>query len=282
MVLLASFTTAEKHSHNTHKFAFTLSPTNYAYWKAMIKPFLITNNLYGYVDGAIMCPEKQLPPAAATFADPKPEPRDNPNYSIWVANDAHVRMMIISTISEASFRHVQGTTSQELWLSLERAYAPHSSSREYTLKTQLLRIEMKGDETTDAYLNRAQEYTDALAAIGSPVSDKDLVMLAVSGLREEYNSLKDTITARQFPTSLTKLHALLSDHDFMIGKTQNPTTPVVQAFHTTTNTTSTPSASTLAAQLGPLTTALNSLGFNIVPNSISGSQPIGPQAYYGS
>ncbi|GJV35109.1 hypothetical protein Tco_1407586 [Tanacetum coccineum] len=67
-----------------------------------------------------------------------------------------------------------------VWLSLKKAYAPHSTSRKYTLKTQLLRIEMHGDETPDAYLNRAQEYADALAAIGEPVKDKDLVMLAVS------------------------------------------------------------------------------------------------------
>ncbi|GJZ19775.1 hypothetical protein Tco_0556365 [Tanacetum coccineum] len=39
---------------------------------------------------------------------------------------------------------------------------------------------MHGDETPDAYLNRAQEYADALAAIGEPVKDKDLVMLVVS------------------------------------------------------------------------------------------------------
>ncbi|GJZ54390.1 putative RNA-directed DNA polymerase [Tanacetum coccineum] len=56
---------------------------------------------------------------------------------------------------------------------------------------------MHGDETPDAYLNRAQEYADALAAIGEHVKDKDLVMLVVSVLRKEYNGLKTTITARQ-------------------------------------------------------------------------------------
>ncbi|GJV81769.1 hypothetical protein Tco_1517639 [Tanacetum coccineum] len=39
---------------------------------------------------------------------------------------------------------------------------------------------MHGDETPDAYLNLAQEYVDALAAIDEPVKDKDLVMLVVS------------------------------------------------------------------------------------------------------
>ncbi|GKA90869.1 nucleotide-binding alpha-beta plait domain-containing protein [Tanacetum coccineum] len=122
--------------------------------------------------------------------------------------------------SQASFRHVQGTTSCDLWLSLKKAYAPHSTSRGYTLKTQLLRIKMHGDETPDAYLNRAQEYANALTTIGEPVKDKDLVMLVVLGLREEYNGLKTTIIARQSPTAFNELHVLLSDHDYMLGKTR--------------------------------------------------------------
>ncbi|GJV90481.1 putative RNA-directed DNA polymerase [Tanacetum coccineum] len=141
-------------------------------------------------------------------------------------------MLIISTISEDSFRHVQGTTSRDLWLSLEKACALHSTSREYTLKTQLLRIKMHGDETSDAYLNRAQEYADALAAIGEPVKDKDLVMFAILGLREEYNALKTTIIARQSPTAFSEHHALLSDHDYMLGKTHTPIAPSgPQAFY---------------------------------------------------
>ncbi|GKC25320.1 hypothetical protein Tco_1027470 [Tanacetum coccineum] len=92
------------------------------------------------------------------------QPSQNLSQTLTIANDAHVRSLIISTISEAAFPHVQGTTtSREVWLSLERAYAPHTSSREYTLKTQLLKLEMRVDETSDAYLNQAKEYADALA-----------------------------------------------------------------------------------------------------------------------
>nr|GFA89471.1 uncharacterized protein [Tanacetum cinerariifolium] len=103
-----------------------------------------------YVDGSIPCPSKTL-----SVTDGATVGKENPNYPIWVSNDAHVRMIIMSTISESSFRHVQGTTSHDLWLSLKKAYAPHFTSKEYTLKTQLLRIETHGDEAPDAYLNRA-------------------------------------------------------------------------------------------------------------------------------
>ncbi|GKB85022.1 nucleotide-binding alpha-beta plait domain-containing protein [Tanacetum coccineum] len=225
MAMISAFTTVDKTAHNSRKFAFTLSPTNYGYWKTMIEPFLITNNLMGYVDGSIPCPSKTL-----SFTDDATVLKENLNYPIWVSNDAYVRMLIISTISEASFHHVQGTTSRDLWLSLEKAYAPHSTSREYTFKTQLLTIYMHGDETPDAYLNRAQKYADALAAIGEPVKDKYLVMLVVSGLREEYNGLKTTITARQSPTAFSELHALLSDHDYMLGKTRATAPYITSSF----------------------------------------------------
>nr|GEW59916.1 hypothetical protein [Tanacetum cinerariifolium] len=112
-------------------------------------------------------------------------------------------MLFISTISEASFRHVQGITSLDLWSSLKKACAPHFTSREYTLKTQLLGIKMHSDETPDAYLNRAQEYADAL---GEPVKDKDLLCF--------------------------ELHALFSDHDYMLEKTRTPIAPYgPQAFY---------------------------------------------------
>nr|GEY62099.1 putative ribonuclease H-like domain-containing protein [Tanacetum cinerariifolium] len=103
---------------------------------------------------------------------------------------------------------------------------------------------MHGDQTLDAYLNRAQEYADALAGIDEPVKNKDLVMLVVSGLCEEYNGLKTTITGRQSPTSFSELHALLSDHDYMLGKTQ-------------------------------LTAQWSALGIHVSPIA-----PFGPQAFY--
>ncbi|GKF21854.1 hypothetical protein Tco_0070492, partial [Tanacetum coccineum] len=142
--------------------------------------------------------------------------------------------------------HVQRTTSRDFWLSLEKAYAPHSTSREYTLKTQLLRIEKHGDETPDAYLNRAQEYVDALAAIGEPVKDKDLVMLAVS------------------------------DHDYMLGKTRAPAPSITSSFAANYAVGSPSMPEARQAQLSELTAQLSALGFQVSPIA-----PSGPQAFYG-
>ncbi|KAJ0511106.1 hypothetical protein HanIR_Chr11g0548261 [Helianthus annuus] len=235
MATIEPFSSTDKTTHNSHKFGFTLTPTNYGYWKAMIQPFLTTNSLFGYVDGTISCPDSQIQPPVITGKETTTVASVvNPSYTAWVSNDAHVRMLLMSTISAASFQHVQGTTSRDLWLALERAYAPHTSSREFTLKTQLLKIQMKVDKTSAAYLARAQEYATALANIGAPMLDKDIVMLVVAGLRDEYNGLKQSLLAREFTTVFSELSGLLADHEFLIRKTAPDVGPA-QAFTASTN-----------------------------------------------
>ncbi|KAJ9566905.1 hypothetical protein OSB04_002871 [Centaurea solstitialis] len=225
MAAIIAFSNQEKTIHNSHKFSFSLKPTRYGYWRSMIEAFLTSHNLFGYVDGTVPCPKQKVTNESATT--------ENPSYIPWISNDAHIRMLIISTMFEDSYQHIQGKTSREVWLSLKRAYAPVTASHEFTLKNQLLRITMKGDEKTADYLSRVNEYATALANIGEPMKDKDLVMLTIAGLREEYNVIKGNLLTRLPPVRFNELHGLLSDHDYVFTKTLTP-----QAF--LTNTTSTP------------------------------------------
>nr|GEX21138.1 retrotransposon protein, putative, Ty1-copia subclass [Tanacetum cinerariifolium] len=55
-------------------------------------------------------------------------------------------------------------------------------------------------------------------------------MLVVSGLREEYNGLKTIIISRQSLTAFSELHALLSDHDYMLEKTRAPAPSIPSSF----------------------------------------------------
>ncbi|GJY77068.1 hypothetical protein Tco_0482184 [Tanacetum coccineum] len=133
---------------------------------------------------------------------------------------------------------------------------------------------MHGDETLNAYLNHAQD-VDALAAIGEPVKDKDLVMLVVSCLREEYNGLKTKITAHKSPIAFTELHALLSDHDYIIGKTYAPIASITSSFAANYAVGSPSMPEARQAQLLELTTQLSAFGFQVSPIA-----PSSPQAFY--
>ncbi|GJR17333.1 putative reverse transcriptase domain-containing protein [Tanacetum coccineum] len=133
--------------------------------------------------------------------------------------------------------------------------------REDHMKSNFL-LESFGKLSKD-YLNRAQEFVDALAAISEPVKDKDLVILVVSGLREEYNGLKTTITSRQSPTAFSELHALLSDHDYMHGKIHAPAPSITSSFAANYVVGSPSMPKAHHAQLSELTAQLSALGFQV-------------------
>ncbi|XP_076941866.1 uncharacterized protein LOC143611551 [Bidens hawaiensis] len=131
---------------------------------------------------------------------------------------------------------------------------------------------MADNETVIAYLTRAQEYADALANIGEPVKEKDLVMHVLTGLHDEYNTLKSTILGRQFPAAFSDLNGLISDHDYMVKK---PELVIAQAF-TATTTTRHPPPAIPADTLTALQQLMSQLGLTVQQSSTQ------PQAMYAS
>ncbi|GJV98185.1 hypothetical protein Tco_1553437 [Tanacetum coccineum] len=121
MAMISAFTTVDKTAHNSRKFTFTLSPTNYGYWRYLIDSFLITNNLIGFF--------------------------------MW---DVH-------TVSSKPFPFTDGATVLR--------------------KPQLSKLGLQ-TMPPRSYANHLYQYQYASFRL-------------VQGLREEYNGLKTTITARQ-------------------------------------------------------------------------------------
>ncbi|KAJ0933747.1 hypothetical protein HanRHA438_Chr03g0099641 [Helianthus annuus] len=78
MALLAAFSSVDKTTYNSHKFRFKPSPTNHGYWKAMLQPFLVTNNLFGYVDGTIPCPSATITPVSSLRQGYRPTAKIEP------------------------------------------------------------------------------------------------------------------------------------------------------------------------------------------------------------
>ena len=110
------------------------------------------------------------------------------------------------------------------------------------------------------------------------MNEKDVVMLVVSGLREEYTGLKQNILTRQFPTPFSELYGLLSDHDYMVKKSV-PDVPQAQAFAASSANSSAPTASgnsvASPSNIQALQQVLGQLGFQVQPINSSS-----PQVFY--
>ncbi|GKA88929.1 nucleotide-binding alpha-beta plait domain-containing protein [Tanacetum coccineum] len=80
----------------------------------------------------------------------------------------------------------------------------------------------------------------------------------------------------QYPTAFSELHALLSDHDYMLGKTRAPAPSITSSFAANYVVGSPSMPEARQAQLSELTAQLSALGFQVSPIAASG-----PQAFYG-
>lgn len=134
---------------------------------------------------------------------------------------------------------------------------------------------MKTNETTSNYLIRSPEYSNALANIGEPGKEKELIMRVIYGLRKEYNGLKFTLLHRQASTYFQELKGLLADHEFMVKKSMPTVTPI-QAFSTIANTRSTTASSPVPLDtLQTLQQLMSQLGLQLQP-----TPSISPQSFY--
>ncbi|KAD4889373.1 hypothetical protein E3N88_21446 [Mikania micrantha] len=111
------------------------------------------------------------------------------------------------------------------------------------------------------------------------MKDKDIVMLTIAGLREEYYGLKSTLLTRTPPVTFGELHALISDHDYMITKLLPTQSATSQALLATVQPQSTqPNLQSLQNQLNNLQLLATQLGQQLNPTA-SASSPL-PQAYF--
>ncbi|BFG25610.1 hypothetical protein CerSpe_118840 [Prunus speciosa] len=75
-----------------------LDRTNYPLWLAQISPILRSRDLFGYVDGSVSCPPKNLPATNTSLL--------NPAYLNWVQQDQTILSWINNSLSPAVFATV--------------------------------------------------------------------------------------------------------------------------------------------------------------------------------
>lgn len=101
--------------------------------------------------------------------------------------------------------------------SIQQVYASESMARMLELRLQLQTTKKGGMSCTD-YLQKMRSIADQLRSIGSPVSDHDLLLYALSGLGPEYDPFVLTGTSRSEGISFKDLHGLLLSHEFGLEK----------------------------------------------------------------
>ncbi|KAF3777916.1 Retrovirus-related Pol polyprotein from transposon TNT 1-94 [Nymphaea thermarum] len=212
-----------------------LNHSNYLTWKRQIVPFIKSHRLFGHVDGTIPAPPKYVNrevkrtvvgnEAAGSSAGSEVrieyETVDNPEHELWLAHDQSLVAYITSTLSKEVLGSIDDDlTALELWTTLATTYSQVSEARFLQLRRQFQDIK-HGMRTVLQYLNEIKNVSDQLAAIGHPVSDKDKVQQALSGLGTKFDIFYTALEVLPILPSFEDLKAKLFQHEVSRVQRQN-------------------------------------------------------------
>ncbi|KAF3772214.1 hypothetical protein EJ110_NYTH58471 [Nymphaea thermarum] len=204
-----------------------LNHSNYLTWKHQIVPFIKSHRLYGHVDGTTLAPPKYVKrevkrtvvgnEAAGSSAGSEIrieyEIVDNLEHELWLAHDQSLVAYITSTLLEEVLGSIDDDlTALELWTTLATTYSQVSEARFLQLRRQFQDIK-RGTRTVLEYLNEIKNVSDQLSAIGHPVSDKDNVQQALSGLGTEFDIFCTAMEVLPILPSFEDLKATLFQHE---------------------------------------------------------------------
>ncbi|CAL8085814.1 unnamed protein product [Prunus armeniaca] len=168
---------------NTASF-LKLDDHNYLQWLRQMKPFLIGQDLFKYVDGSSPPPSPTLSvlssvdPKSTDSASSDPKPSDpstviitpNPAFAVWHRHDQLVVSYITTTLTKQIISLTIGCeTSKDIWDCLQRHFSQKSLASSAFLQFQLMDM-TKGSKTVDKYLQHAKSLLTPLLPSKNPLT----------------------------------------------------------------------------------------------------------------
>ena len=207
-----------------------LTHDNYLLWKRQILPFIRSHGLSGHLDGGSPAPPMTIT-QEVTGNDGKVSciAIPNPAYDVWFQKDQSVVAYLTATLSDRILQTISDHfTAAELWRHLAHSYSQVSESRALQLKWQFQSMR-KGTKTITEFLGDIKIIIDQLAAIGYPVSDRDVVQQVLGSLGPQYRMFCTALQVAstlpcfedlqakllQYEVSLTQDHLIDDPHPVM-------------------------------------------------------------------
>jgi len=109
---------------NTHQvISLKLTTNNYLYWKMQMKPYLLGQGVYAFIDGSYHCP------ALYVIATDITAPGINPLFLLWKQQDQLIMSELLSSLStEILHLVVDCDISYSIWRTLEKSFTSPSHS----------------------------------------------------------------------------------------------------------------------------------------------------------
>ena len=210
--------------HNTNTITVRLDRTNFLLWKMQVVPNISGQGWYGFLDGSC-----KAPPATVTEGEgANAVTKANPDYALWFYTDQRVLSILVGSMTEEILGR---TTASSVWACLVSMFSAQNRAGVRQMRRQLSTLK-KNDLTAAAYFHKMKGFADAMAQVGSPISDDELINYIVVGLGSQYESLQHSLTvlaaAGADTLSLADFYSMLLSCESL--KEQNALAPKFSTF----------------------------------------------------
>ena len=151
-----------------------LTGNNYHTWKFQMKMCLIGKDLWGIVTG-----DETLNPGASNQEQQKFRRREN----------LALASICLSISSDIQIYVRSAGNAKEAWTSLEQHFERKSLAHKIFYRRKLYAAKMEKGNSMINHVNYVKTLSEHLDAVGDPIQEKDLVIILISSLPEEYNHL---------------------------------------------------------------------------------------------
>ncbi|CAL9218493.1 unnamed protein product [Arabidopsis halleri] len=155
---------------------------NYDAWRELLMMHCQAYEVYGHLDGTSQ-------PA-------------NHNDEAWRNRDGLVKLWLYGTMAQPLFRSSfqPGGTARDLWLRVENQFRNNREARAIQLDNELRTLEI-GDLGVAEYCQKMKSTAALLSNVGTPVTDRTLVMYIINGLNEKFDNIINVIKHKEpFPS----------------------------------------------------------------------------------
>ena len=175
-----------------------------------MKPYLLGQGVFHFVDGSLSCP-----PAHPIDASAASSSTISPSFLCWKQQHQLILSALLSSLSvDVLHLVVDCSTSRCVWRTLEKALASPSNSRIMQLHGSFQDLR-QGDASVSMYMQQAKSLFDELAAASRPISLENFNLYVFCGLRGEFKDLVTSLITKAELLSYANLHNHLLTHEFM-------------------------------------------------------------------
>lgn len=169
----------------------TLNEDNYRTWKMQIEAWLVLNDAWGYVNGAIKIPSGD----AAT----------EESVRTWKTYDAKATACMILSIRPSELSQVQEcATSREVWLKLESIYRSKVPARKIALMKKLTDIQrMQHASSVREHVETFFDVVDKLGELDVTMNPKLVSLMLLCSLPSSFEEFRCAVSRDELPSPET-------------------------------------------------------------------------------